>query len=197
MHATGWIKMPLGTKIGLSQCHIVLDVNPAAPKRSTAPNFRAMSIVVRRSPTSAAVEHLLTKRVLSSNQLSLERCQQLSSPSDSFWLLTLQCLEGVKTTPSCGLLWPPCVADADITFFPVVSSFCVSTFLSLFLANSQLSQSGCIPCFHTWCGLSANLGCRSETCCTRLAENTARNKNRQKFAICAPSHNCVGLYLRN
>jgi len=23
-----------------------------------------------------------------------------------------------------------------------------------------------------WCGLSANLGCRSETCCTRLAENT-------------------------
>jgi len=25
-----------------------------------------------------------------------------------------------------------------------------------------------------WCGLSANLGCRSETCCTRLAENTGR-----------------------
>jgi len=24
------------------------------------------------------------------------------------------------------------------------------------------------------CGLSANLGCRSETCCTRLAENTGR-----------------------
>jgi len=29
--------------------------------------------------------------------------------------------------------------------------------------------------FHTWCGLTANLGCRSETCCcTRLAENTGR-----------------------
>ena len=28
--------------------------------------------------------------------------------------------------------------------------------------------------FHTWCGLSANLGCRSETCCTRLAENKGR-----------------------
>jgi len=25
--------------------------------------------------------------------------------------------------------------------------------------------------FHTWCGLSANLGCRSETCCTQLAGN--------------------------
>ena len=30
--------------------------------------------------------------------------------------------------------------------------------------------------FHTWCGLSANLRCRSETCCTRLAENTGRKK---------------------
>jgi len=39
----------------------------------------------------------------------------------------------------------------------------------------------------------ANLGCRSETCCTRLAENTGC----KKIAICAPSHNFVGLYLRN
>jgi len=36
--------------------------------------------------------------------------------------------------------------------------------------------------FHTWCGLSANLECRSEMCCTRLAENTGRKK---KFAIWA------------
>jgi len=33
-------------------------------------------------------------------------------------------------------------------------------------------------------------------CCTRLAENTER-KNRQKFAICASSHNVVWLYFRN
>jgi len=31
--------------------------------------------------------------------------------------------------------------------------------------------------FHTWCGLSANLGCRSETCCTRLAGNAGRKKS--------------------
>ena len=31
---------------------------------------------------------------------------------------------------------------------------------------------GCLPYFHTWCGLSGNLGCRSETCCAQLAENT-------------------------
>jgi len=30
---------------------------------------------------------------------------------------------------------------------------------------------------HTWCGLSANLGSRSETCCTRLAENAGRKKS--------------------
>jgi len=32
------------------------------------------------------------------------------------------------------------------------------------------------PYFHTWCGLGVNLTCRSETCCTRLAENTVRKK---------------------
>jgi len=33
-------------------------------------------------------------------------------------------------------------------------------------------------------------------CCTRLAENT-RRKSRPRFAICAPSHKFVGLYLHN
>jgi len=41
---------------------------------------------------------------------------------------------------------------------------------SFFLAYSQRSQIGCLP-FYTWCGLSANLECMSEMCCTRLAEN--------------------------
>jgi len=30
---------------------------------------------------------------------------------------------------------------------------------------------------HTWCGLSANLECMSEMCCTRLAENTGHKKS--------------------
>jgi len=76
----------------------------------------------------------------------------------------------------------------------VVSS--IFFFLLFFLAYSQPSQIGCLPYFHTWCGLDANLGCRSETCCTWLAENTDA-KNRQKFTICTPSHNFAGLYLRN
>jgi len=53
---------------------------------------------------------------------------------------------------------------------------------------------GCLPYFHTWSGLSANLRCRSETCCTRLAENTGHKKT-PKNAIWTPSHNFVGLYL--
>ena len=49
------------------------------------------------------------------------------------------------------------------------------------LANrSQPPQIGCLPYFHTWCGLSANLRCRSETCCTALAANTARKKSPKK-----------------
>ena len=37
-----------------------------------------------------------------------------------------------------------------------------------------------LPYFHTWCGLIANLGCRSETCCTRLAGNAGRKKIAKK-----------------
>ena len=35
-------------------------------------------------------------------------------------------------------------------------------FSSFFLAYSQRPQIGCLPYFHTWCGLSANLECMSE-----------------------------------
>ena len=34
-------------------------------------------------------------------------------------------------------------------------------------------------------------------CCMRRAENTARKISFKKFAICTPSHNFVGVYLRN
>jgi len=56
-------------------------------------------------------------------------------------------------------------------YLMVSSSF---FFFHFFLAYSQRSQIGCLPYFHTWCGLSANLECRTEMCCTRLAENTGR-----------------------
>jgi len=66
-----------------------------------------------------------------------------------------------------------------------------SIFLSIFfLVYSQPSQIGYLPYFYTWCGLSANLGCRSETCCGRLAGNAGR-KNRPKFGhLCTIAQIC-------
>ena len=51
--------MKLGTEVGLGPGHIVLDGDPAPPpQRSTAPNFRRLSIVAKRSPISATAEQL-------------------------------------------------------------------------------------------------------------------------------------------
>ena len=64
----------------------------------------------------------------------------------------------------------------------IIRSSCGFFFLSssffFFLASSQPSQIGCLPYFHTWCGLSVNLRCRCG--CTRLAVNTGCKKSRQK-----------------
>jgi len=40
----GWIKIPLGVEVGLGPGHIVLDGDPAPPKRGIAPIFRPMPI---------------------------------------------------------------------------------------------------------------------------------------------------------
>ena len=68
------------------------------------------------------------------------------------------------------MLCPP-VADADITFLPC------DFYLSIFFIPRLISAVGCLPYCDTWCGLSATLECMSETCCTRLAGNTARKKS--------------------
>jgi len=62
-------------------------------------------------------------------------------------------------------------------FCPVVSS---SSIFFFFLTSSQPMQIGCVPYLHTWCGLSANLRCRSETCCKALGANTGRKKSSKK-----------------
>jgi len=62
----------------------------------------------------------------------------------------------------------------------VVSSIYLSNMFFFFIAQYPPLQITCLPYLHTWCGLSANLGCRSETCCTRLAENTGCKKIAKK-----------------
>ena len=72
------------------------------------------------------------------------------------------------------LLWPPCIADAEIIFLPC--GFYLLSIYLFFLAYSQPLQIGYLPYFHTCCGLSANLRCRCETCCTQLAGNAGRKR---------------------
>ena len=55
--------MPLGMQVGLGPGDIVLDGDRALPPRkggTVAPTFWAMSVVAKRSPTSATAELLLT-----------------------------------------------------------------------------------------------------------------------------------------
>ena len=54
--------------------------------------------------------------------------------------------------------------------------YLLSICLLFFLTYSQPSQIGCLPYFHTRCGPSANLGCRSKTCCMQLAGNAGCKK---------------------
>ena len=44
-----------------------------------------------------------------------------------------------------------------------------------------------------WCGLSANLGCRSETCCTQLAENTGCKKSPKIHHLCTIAQVCQAI----
>jgi len=70
---------------------------------------------------------------------------------------------------------------------------------SFFLAYSKWSEIECQPYFYIWCGINANLDCRSEMCCMRLAGKRptgCKNVYDAKIAIWAPSHNFVWLYLR-
>jgi len=56
----------------------------------------------------------------------------------------------------------------------VVSSiFFYLRFSSPNLSRRRLDVYTTLP----WCGLSANLGCRSETCCTRLVGNAGCKKS--------------------
>jgi len=73
------------------------------------------------------------------------------------------------------LLWPPCIADADAIFCSY--GYYLFSFLPSPILSGPWSEIECLPYFHTWCGLSANLECMSEMCCTRLAENTGRKKS--------------------
>jgi len=59
----GWIKIPLGTEVGLGPGDIVLDRDAAPPQKGAQqppPTFWPMFVLDKRSPISATAELLLS-----------------------------------------------------------------------------------------------------------------------------------------
>jgi len=76
----GWIKMPLGTKVGLGTGHILLDGDPDRRQRDT-PNFRPIFILARRAPISATAERLLQLHSSRADWRHLANTIELAHPS--------------------------------------------------------------------------------------------------------------------
>jgi len=56
------------------------------------------------------------------------------------------------------------------------------------------SQTASLPYFHTWCGPSANLECRSEICCARLAGNARPKKSPKIHRLGTITHFCRAVF---
>jgi len=83
-------------------------------------------------------------------------------------------------------LWPPCIAHAGIIFLPCYF------FLSSFSYSSPNLSGRRLDVYHTstWRGPSANLECRSEMCCTRLAGNTGCKSDAKNRHLCTIAQHC-------
>jgi len=90
------------------------------------------------------------------------------------------------------LLWPPYFTGHSIIF---LLCFLLSFFF-FSLAYSQRCRIRCLPCFYTWCGLSANLESRSDMCCTWLAGHTGRKNDTKNRHLCTIAQ-LFRQYLRN
>ena len=70
----------------------------------------------------------------------------------------------------------------------------LSFYLLFFPRLISAVEIGCLPYLHTWCGLSANLGRRYETCCRRLAENTGRKKSSENRHLGTIAQHCRAIF---
>ena len=88
-------------------------------------------------------------------------------------------------------LWPPCVADADILFLPC-GFFLSSIFFYLFFIPRLISAAAdwmsTILLHMVW--PCANLECRTEMCCTRLAGNTGGKSDAKNRHLCTIAQLC-------
>ena len=88
--------------------------------------------------------------------------------------------DGSQMTIFGDFLWSPYGIGQTIIFSSCRLFFLLLSIFFYFLAYCQPPQIGCLPYFHIWCDLSANLRCRSETCCTRLAGNAGRKSKKSR-----------------
>jgi len=77
-------------------------------------------------------------------------------------------------------------------FHPVVSSIFYLLLSSFLFSSPNLSRCR-LPYLHTWCDLTANLECRSETCCTRIAEYPGRKYSQKNRHLCTIAQLCRAL----
>jgi len=68
--------------------------------------------------------------------------------------------------------------------------------LSSFFSSPNLSGRKLDVYHTTWCGLSANLECRSDMCCTRLAENTGCKNDAKIRHLCTITQLCQAISLQ-
>jgi len=89
-------------------------------------------------------------------------------------------------------LWPPCVADADIIFVP-----CDFYLLSIFFYSSSNFSGRRLDVYHTSTQCHDVVQCEFRIHVWNVLHAAHWKYRMQKIAICAPSHNFVGLNLRN
>ena len=70
-----WIKMPLGTEVGLGQGHIVLDEEPVPPRKRAQqpPIFLPVSIVAKRSCSSVSISAFVCQQLIVVNSCGIKR----------------------------------------------------------------------------------------------------------------------------
>jgi len=97
------------------------------------------------------------------------------------------------------LLWPPCVADADIIFLPCGFFLLSSFYIPRLIPNLSAVSGRRLDVYHTSThGVALvrilNAGLK---CAARGSLEIQDAKMMKKIAICTPSRNFVGLYLHN
>ena len=115
----GWIKMPLGTEVGLGRGHIVLDGDPAPPRNvAQPPLFGSCLSLLCRAGGFCAV-HVFHYRHTQIRFAVYGRRQGVGKPRP----MSLVAKQSPISATAELLLWPLCISDADTIFLSCFASF--------------------------------------------------------------------------